>query len=118
VALISRSNSFFKSEGAFEDHLIPFEPDSQFNGLLSYLCKACGGNPHDKGAISVTGLASYDNQDCYHPKNVCDVQSNSRFNSAVQEGNWIMYDFKTKRVAVTHYSLRSYGSIGAQIARM
>jgi hypothetical protein len=107
VALISRSSSFFKREGDFEYHVIPFESGSKFNGLLSYLCECCGGNPHDKGAISVTGLSWSGDQDLCHPKQVCDVQSNSYFHSQVPEGNWIQYDFKTKRVAVTHYSLRS-----------
>jgi hypothetical protein len=110
LALISRSSSFFKRGDDFEYHVIPFESGSKFNGLLSYLCNSCGGNPHDKGAISVTGLSWWSSQDCYHPKQVCDVQSNSYFQSQVPEGNWIQYDFKTKRVAVTHYSLRSSNS--------
>jgi uncharacterized Zn finger protein (UPF0148 family) len=102
VDLISRSTSFFSVIGTFEYHLCPYGNDSKFTGLISYLAKMCGGNPHDEGIICARGSANGT-----QARNVADLQTDSAFCSNSAAGQWVGYDFKDMRVAVTHYILRS-----------
>jgi hypothetical protein len=74
--------------------------------LIRYLSEACGGNPHDKRLICVTGTA-YSDGLADQPRNAADRQTDSYFFSGSGTGQWLCYDFKDMRVAVTDYVLRS-----------
>jgi hypothetical protein len=75
---------------------------SAITGLISYLGKVCGGNPHDKGLICASGSTNGE-----QARNVADLQTDSSFCSSNGADQWLCYDFKDRRVAVTHYILRS-----------
>jgi hypothetical protein len=104
--LISRSTSFFSSARPVEYHICPYAKDSGFTGLIWYLAKVCGGNPHDKSIICATGSTTGGG----NARNVADLQTASHFCSSDAADQWLCYDFKDQRVAVTHYILRSNGN--------
>jgi hypothetical protein len=104
ISLISRSTSFFGSEGEWNYHICPFRENAGFEGLISFLTTRIGGNPHDKGLISATGSTTVS-----AARNVADLQSDSCFCSNDQPNQWLCYDFKDLRVGVTHYIIRSQG---------
>jgi hypothetical protein len=89
----------------FDYHIFPFPEKQVFEGVISYLNKCCGQNPHDKGYICASGTSC--NELHYHAKNVADFQTNSWFHSQNEKNQWLCYDFKDMRVAITHYILRS-----------
>jgi hypothetical protein len=106
VDLIRRSTSLFDGGGDFSYHICPFPNKPVFEGLICYLAQCCGGNPHDKGIISATGTP-YNNNSSHQPQNAADLQTDSYFYSQNATDQWLCYDFKDMRVAVTHYILRS-----------
>jgi hypothetical protein len=68
-----------------------------------------GANPHS---------GAFDNDPDCAAKNAADLDSYSCFQSAYREkeediphtrNNWLCYDFKERRVAPTHYTIRTYG---------
>jgi hypothetical protein len=108
VDLIHRSTSLFERGGYCSYHICPFPNRPVFEGLICHLGKCSGGNPHEKRIICATGTPS-NGRSCYQPQNVADLQTDSFFYSKNDAGQWLCYDFKDMRVAVTHYILRSGG---------
>jgi hypothetical protein len=104
--LISHSTRFFEDGGHFDYHILPFGNRPVFEGLIFHLNERCGGNAHDKSLICATGTPHGDSAG-YSPKNVVDLQTDSYFYSQDTTDQWLCYDFKDMRVAVTHYILRS-----------
>jgi hypothetical protein len=92
----------------FEFHAMPFRSDCEVDGLMKFLGRLCGGNPHDRGIISATGTP-YDGEACCQARNATEVETDSCFFSKNDANQWLSYDFKDMRVAVTHYLLRSHG---------
>jgi hypothetical protein len=97
-----------QDQGRNEYHRIPFRSDCDVDGLIRFLGRISRGNPHDKGIISAIGTA-YDGQACYQARNVIELETDSIFCSKNAADQWVGYDFKDMRVAVTHYFLRSNG---------
>ena len=79
-----------------------------FDGVIAYLTSECRGNVHDRGIVNITASSVYNNDACYHPKHVADLNSWSIFESANEEDAWVCYDFKERRVIPVSYSVRSY----------
>jgi hypothetical protein len=108
VDLIRHSTSLLDGGGDCVYHICPFGQKQVFEGLIHVLGQFCGGNPHDKGIICATGTPGNDHPS-YQPKNAADLQTDSYFCSRNATDQWMSYDFKDMRVAVTHYILRSNG---------
>jgi hypothetical protein len=106
IALISRSTPFFDREGEWTYQICPFPGNPAFEGLISFLGKAAGGNPHDKQLISVITSST----ESGNPKNVAEFGTETYFYSNNVENQWMCYDFKDLRVIVTHYLLRTHGA--------
>jgi hypothetical protein len=106
--LISRSTSILRSGGEWNFHICPFSGKPVFEGFISFLTTARGGNPIDQGLMSVT-VSSQNSGDA---KNVAAFGDNSYFYSQNQPNQWLCYDFKDLRPSVTHYVIRSNGSQG------
>jgi hypothetical protein len=108
---LSRLCSFLKTEY----HAIPFHSFSSFSstvvadGVLSFLGKICQGNPHDKSIICANGTP-YDGSAANQPRNATELQTDSFFCSQNAPNQFLTYDFKNARIAVTHYFLRSNGN--------
>jgi hypothetical protein len=99
------------------------------DGIIAHLTRECGGNLHDRHVVDVMSgsfekeifganpdSGAYDNILCYAAKNATDLESDSIFGSACREkeeniphtgNNWVCYDFKERRIAPTHYTIRT-----------
>jgi hypothetical protein len=107
IDLILRSAPLFGGGGGdCSYHICLFRNKPVFEGLICYLAKCCGGNPHEKQLICVKGTPC-DTNSAHQPQNAADLQIDSYFYSQNAPGQWMSYDFKDMRVAVTHYILRS-----------
>jgi hypothetical protein len=91
-----------------ESHVIPFHSKPRADGLISFLGRMCQQNPHDQNISSATGTP-YDGQSCHQPRNVTELESDSYFYSNNSKDQFVSWDFKNMRVAVTHYFLHSNG---------
>jgi hypothetical protein len=87
---------------------IPFEVDTPLQGIIGYLTKKCGGNVHEKGVVAITASSHNGNFQAYH---LADLASDRFFNSMREPDQWFCYDFKDRRTALTHYSVRTYHSM-------
>jgi hypothetical protein len=106
VDRIAAPESFFQAQDGVEIQMIPFHAKPVMDGLVAFLGRVCGGNPHDKGVISATGTP-YDGNAAYQPRNAADLDSDSFFHSQNGDNQYLTYDFKRMRVTVTHYVLGS-----------
>jgi hypothetical protein len=79
-----------------------------FNGVISYLTAKCGGNIHDRGVVEITASSIHKNdlEECF-ARNVANFGDISYFKSQDQPEQWISFDFKTFRIELTHYTIRS-----------
>ena len=77
-----------------------------FNGIVRHLRAKCGGNPHTNGVISITASDNGWHQ-CHQ---VVDYGWNDYWSSGGQPNSFIQFDFKSRRVCVDQYSLKSDGN--------
>jgi hypothetical protein len=100
------------------------------DGIIAHLTRECGGNVHDRHVVEVTSgsferetlganphSGAFDNAPDYAAKNAADLETGSRFYSAYREkkeniphtrNNWICYDFKERRIMLTHYTICTF----------
>jgi hypothetical protein len=84
-----------------------FDSEDLFNGIINRLTLECGGNPADRGVISITASSVYD--DSRIPRNAADLTDDMKiFNSKSEANQWIEWDFKTAQIEPTHYSIRTH----------
>jgi hypothetical protein len=108
------------------------ETDAMFDipdGIIAHLTRECDGNVHDRHVVDITcgsfekvtlganpHSGAYDNDPGYAAKNAADLESGSVFLSAYRDkkedirhtrNNWICYNFKERRIAPTHYTIRT-----------
>ena len=77
-----------------------------FNGIVQYLRDQCGANPHEKGVISITASSNNCNQ-CHQ---LVDYGWNDWWSTTSLSNSWVKFDFKSRRVCLSHYSLKSDGA--------
>ena len=75
-----------------------------FNGIVQHLRGECGGNPHEKGMISITASSTGSRQ-CHH---VVDYGWNNYWYSINEPYSFVQFDFKSRRVCLSGYSLKSH----------
>jgi hypothetical protein len=73
-----------------------------------------GGNVHDRGVVAITAHAPLDGRIEFAAKNIADLEANSYFVSANVSHMWVCYDFKTMKVILTDYSIRSAYHVSSQ----
>jgi hypothetical protein len=83
----------------------PLQGDKSLDGIISYLTRKHGGNVHEKRIVTIYSKSVY--SDLYAVKNVADLAHSSLFWSKHEPDQWICWDFHTKRVRPTHYTIRS-----------
>jgi hypothetical protein len=98
-------------QAAGTKQLLPSASDP-LKGIIADLTSMGARNVHDRDVVIVTSSKG----DSHHPKVVADLKSDDRFCSHYRgkeadipytRNNWICYDFKTRRIIPTHYSIRS-----------
>jgi hypothetical protein len=83
-------------------------PESPFSGFINYLTSLCGGNVHERGVVNITSSSDNRNK-CWE---VVNFDWNNYWYSHTIPRSWIQFDFKTRNVFVTHYTLKSAGHNG------
>jgi hypothetical protein len=81
--------------------------DGCLHGIIAHLTRECGGNVHDRGIVDVSEKSPASG--C-PPKNAADLQSETYISSPNAPGQWLCYDFKSRRVTPSHYSIRCLSS--------
>jgi hypothetical protein len=77
--------------------------DGSLEGIICHLTREHGGYVHDRGIVNIS--ASSTASDSHPVKNAADLQSTTFFHSLKLADQWVCYDFKTRRVKPTHYSI-------------
>jgi hypothetical protein len=77
---------------------------SEWNGILNYFTKECGGNIHQKGIVNITSSGDERNK-CWE---VANHGWNDGWASSNVPNSWICFDFKEKPVLLQHYTLKSH----------
>jgi hypothetical protein len=103
VPPVSHSKSLNAVECPFKKGF--FSPVVQRKGIISYLTQKHGGNVHDKGIVTITSKSVWSDYDAV--RNAADLDSNSRFKSKDEPGEWICWDFHEMRIRLTHYTIES-----------
>ena len=73
-----------------------------FHGICRHLRDECAGNPDDKGVISISSQND-------RPKWVVDYGSKQCWCSRNEPNSCVQFDFKSRRVCLSQYSIRSGG---------
>lgn len=81
-------------------------PTNPLDGILAALGRRLGGNPAARGGVVTTASGCLD-ATRFAPENAADVAASANFVSQNQANSWLRYDFKNRKVALTHYTLRS-----------
>jgi hypothetical protein len=99
------------------------------DGIIAHLTRECGGNAHDRHVVEVTcgsfeketcganpHSGAYNNDPNRAANHVADLETGSHFLSAFRNrseaiphtrNNWVRYDFKERRIVLTHYTIRT-----------
>ena len=90
---------------------IEFAPEEEppLDGIIDHLTRECKGNVHDRKVVKVTASSLLRNDTAYHAKNIVDLGTTSFYMSNDEPDTWICYDFKTRRVMPTSYSIKAQG---------
>jgi hypothetical protein len=80
-------------------------PETSLDGIIAELTGQCGGNVHDKGIVEISSKSMVHDSGQYHAKYAADLHAKSYFQSSNSPDQWIQYDFKTRRVRPTHYTI-------------
>jgi hypothetical protein len=89
----------------FSSVVCRFDPNSNQDGIISYLTKRFGGHVTDRNIVSIT--ASSVASQSYPLRHVADFEKQSGFYTNNESNSWICYDFKDMQIKVTHYSIRT-----------
>jgi hypothetical protein len=82
-------------------------PDALLKGIIHHLTEESGGNVHDQGVVTITSGRPYSDDPGFAGKNIADFEANSWFYATNEENMWVCYDFKTMKVTLADYSIRS-----------
>jgi hypothetical protein len=100
----------------FTKHFIPFR-GSPLDGIITHLTRESGGHVVDKGVMEIWAKSHYSSADCYRVRNLADlggslINTDSRYFSKNEPDQWTAFDFRERRVVLTHYSIRSHRTGG------
>jgi hypothetical protein len=89
------------STGAIET--VHIDSNSPLNGIISRLCRECGGQVYDKGVMTITSSGD-SNYRCLY---VTHDNSSSSFCTLNVPHSWLCLDFHEKRVSLSGYTIKS-----------
>jgi hypothetical protein len=88
---------------------VPFTNGNEFNGLFRLLNFASGGNSHTRGIVNISASSMVN----VPPQSVIDFGSGPCWGSKSHLlGAWLQFDFKSKRVMLSAYTLKTYNGGG------
>jgi hypothetical protein len=88
------------------DHVeqLPFLDGSPLNGIISFLTRKVGGNIHTRGIVNISSSGDR-SKHCWQ---VADHDWTGYWGTANEPNSWISFDFKGRRVSLSHYTLKSH----------
>lgn len=86
---------------------IEFNPENPLNGIFAHLNQKHNGNLQTRGIVYVTASTTLGN----HPWQVIETDWTSHWVSEDLPDQWIKIDLKNARMALTHYSLKTYNYV-------
>jgi hypothetical protein len=89
------------------EEVVPFKEAEPLNGIFAHLTRKHNGNLHTKGIVIVSASSTLANQ----PWQVIEADWKSHWVSDDLSDSWIRFDFKTGRMLVTHYTLKTYNYV-------
>ncbi|OHS98827.1 F5/8 type C domain containing protein [Tritrichomonas foetus] len=90
-----------------QEEKVDFKEDEPLNGIFTLLRNKCGGNPHTKGIINISSSTTCAN----HAYQVIDPGWMSHWVTENGPDQWIKFDFKTSRMYLTHYTIKTYNYV-------
>jgi hypothetical protein len=87
-------------------HFCPVD-GAPLNGIISYLSRQCDGNVHTAGLVTITGHDRNGGDPSDAAWNAADLLGNNYFYSKNEPNQWLDYDFGSRRVNLSHYTIRS-----------
>lgn len=103
----SSQKSNMVDKGDIMEENCDFDESEPLNGLFALLRSKNGGNPHTKEVIIITASSTVAN----HPWQVIDPGWTSHWVTKNEAGQWIKFDFKTSRMILTSYTLKTYNYV-------
>jgi hypothetical protein len=100
------SESAFSQSGVGGRTFSPSQ-DGSLDGIIAQLTREHGGNVQDRGIVDITAKSV---KSPHVPKFAADLESENCFDSTNSPDQWLCYDFRTRRVRPTHYSIQPYFS--------
>jgi hypothetical protein len=100
--------SFYMAETST---VIEFKRETPLTGVISYLNGKCEGDACDRKLVFACASGVH-GRDLFPARNVADLRTDSYWMSNKGLNTWIYYDFYKMRFRPTHYSVRSYASVG------
>jgi hypothetical protein len=95
---------FISCEQTCDGQAFVFVEGFEMKGIISFLSTKCGGNIHTNGLVTISSSGDEYN----HCWQVADHGWTSyRYTKSVPN-SWISFDFKNRRVSLSHYTLKSH----------
>lgn len=85
---------------------VPFTGD-QFSGLIRKLCYGNPINAISEKIIEVADSSVIDDKQESLPMHAIEYDKDSYFYSSNVQNSWIMFDFKIRKVSISHYSIQT-----------
>ena len=85
--------------------------NGQFGVIFQYFRDSCGGNPDEKGTIAVTGSSSEHNE----VRQILDNDWTDWWGSKPEENSCVQFDFKSRRIRLIAYTIKSDGNNGQHL---
>jgi hypothetical protein len=111
LLLIDGSESL--PDSRFVMNAFGLESRESFKGIISHLSSQCGGNVHTHEIVSITASSNGRNS-CHQ---VVDYDWTDYWYSNNAANSWIQFDFKTRRISPTHYTIKSDGNNGYHLLK-
>jgi hypothetical protein len=100
----------------FDAEIVVLQPDTVFaprgfgslDGIIAHLTRKCGRNVSDAGVVRITSKSVYDEKSAV--RNIADFGTESSFWSGLEPEQWICWNFRSSRVQMTHYTIRTNSS--------
>jgi hypothetical protein len=84
----------------------PLPNQQSFYGIISFLSEKCSGNVHEHGIVRITSKSVNGDPDTSMVWKVGDIHEHHYFVSGASDEEWICWDFESRRVIVSDYTIR------------
>jgi hypothetical protein len=94
-----------RSQSSKKVEKIEFNSSHPMQSIIAYLTSKFEGNVHFQGIVTITSSSI---NSPHLPHHLADLTDTDCFNSVDQPNQWFCYDFKDRKIKLTHYAICSY----------